>query len=137
MEEHIDVPARPLRPPHRRHAIRAVTQRTRVRAVNTVAESWVDMRADVEAINRGSGVRYGDTWLIDGRTYGVKQGDMTYPVSGPGLHQLSRRAYQALGVYNTFGVSPRAEEILDRMGVAETDRDMARRVWQAEAEGHG
>jgi hypothetical protein len=54
-----------------------------------------------------------------------------YPISGEGFHQLSRGAFKALGVYNQFGDSAQAAEILDRMGATPADREAALAAWRA------
>jgi hypothetical protein len=106
--------------------------RTRAKKENTVVESWVDLRADIDAINRGEARRQGDTWTVNGRTYRVEPGGTVYPLSGPGLHHLDRGAYRALGVYNAFGTTARAEAILDNMNTELSAREAARRLWQEE-----
>ena len=100
--------------------------------MNTVIESWVDVRADIDAINRGQGIRRGDTYEIHGRTYRLGPGGHTYPVSGAGFHQLDRQAFKALAIYNQFGSTPRAEAYLDQMNVSPEQPARALRAWQAE-----
>jgi hypothetical protein len=67
----------------------------------------------------------------DGRTYGVHDGTL-YPLSGPGFHQLSRGAFQALGVFNRFGNTPQAHTILERMkNVGPAEIEAALKAWSA------
>src|SRR5687767_13279006 len=66
------LPPRPARMPHRRHILAKVDQHTWAKAENTVIETWVDVRADIDAINRGDAVRRGETYEINGRQYQVK-----------------------------------------------------------------
>src|SRR5438067_1995807 len=105
-----------VRAPHPRHRLARVTQRSRAKPLNTVIASWVDVPADIIAINAGEANRRGDLYEIKGRTYGIEPSGTAYPVSGPGIRSLDRAAYRALGVYNRFGLTARAEQILNRMG---------------------
>jgi len=118
--------------PHPRHWLARVRQRTRVKNVNTVIESGVDVRGDIDAINRGEGIRRGNIYAVRGRVYGLHSDGHTYPVDGVGFHRLDRLAFRALGVYNTFGPSARAEEILDQMQLSADHREAGFRVWRAE-----
>jgi hypothetical protein len=128
-------PWRPVRTPHQRHFAARIRQSTRTKARNSVLESWVDVAADVEAINAGRAVRQSDRFVVNGRTYGVEPTGTLYPIAGPGVHRLSRGAFNALGVYNQFGRSPRAEEILELMRISAEERAQALRIWEAE-QGH-
>ena len=124
-------PEQPLHGPEaRRHSATRVRQKTWTRPLNTVYEPWVDVASDVAAINEGKATRVGQNWVVNGRTYGVHDGTL-YPIQGPGLHQLSNRAYKALGVFNQFGNTPRAAEILSKMGTSATDREAALLVYEA------
>lgn len=61
--------------------ITRVRRRTYADDRNSVAESWVDLRADIEAINRGEAVRDGNRFTINGRVYVSKGDGGSYPVS--------------------------------------------------------
>lgn len=75
--------------------------------------------------------RVGDTFEINGRTYGVHDGTL-FPMSGPGFHQLNRGAFQALGVLNKFGDTPQAHAILGRMkNVGPDEVAAAMKAWRA------
>jgi hypothetical protein len=100
--------------------------------MNSVVESWVDMDADVAAINRGQAVRAGDDYTVNGRTYRLKPDGTTFPVTGVGVHQLDRGAFRALGVYNVHGLTNVAERILDAMAMEPAAREAARRAYLAE-----
>src|SRR5262245_44530536 len=92
---HMDMtPPGPLRPPAARHYLFRVTPRTLAKGMNTVIEPGVDVTGDVAAVNAGQATRLGDTFVINGRTYGVHAGTL-YPISGPGFHQLNRGAFKA------------------------------------------
>ena len=132
MTDNPNLPPRPARAPHWRHRPAKVTQRSYAKERNAVIESWVDVQGDIDAINRGEGVRQGDIYVINGRTYRVKQTGVAYPISGPGIHPLGRGASKALGIYDIFGMTDRAEEILDAMEVRPEERAAARVIWQVE-----
>src|SRR5215216_5964472 len=124
------VPFPPARIPNRhRHDSTRVRQSTRRRRTNTVADVTVDMRADIDAINRGEAARVGDLWTIQGRAYRVGADGHSWPVSGPGFHTLDRRAFLALAVYNEHGLTDTAERLLDLEGVPGMARARGRRVW--------
>ena len=55
--------------------------------------------------------------LPNGRIYAQKSDGQLYPYSGPGVHALDRGAYNALGVYNKFGRTEKAEAILKSMNI--------------------
>jgi hypothetical protein len=128
----VNLPPRPLQMPRQRHVLVKVRQKTVAKPVNTVIESWVDVRADIDAINRGEGVRRGDLYEINGRTYRLGAGRHTWPITGPGFHRLTRAAFKALGIYNEFGNTPRAQGYLDDMHVSADQRAAALRAWQTE-----
>ncbi|MCB1057804.1 MAG: hypothetical protein KDD11_20070 [Acidobacteria bacterium] len=117
------------RTPASRHLAQRVSQNTLAKELNTVVEPGVDMAADVAAINAGRGLRSGETFLINGRTYGTHDG-VLFPISGPGFHQLSRPSFKALGVFNKFGNSSAATEILNNMGISTQERAAALKVWE-------
>jgi hypothetical protein len=124
------LPPRPAKRPHPRHWLTSGRQTT-AKPLNSVIEPWVNVDGDVAAINRGEAVRRGDQYAVNGRTYQLKPSGTLFPVSGDGIHTLRRGAFNALGVYNQFGLSAEAEEFLDRMKIAAAEREVARMVWQA------
>lgn len=99
-----------------------------------MVESWVDMRADIDAINRGDATRDGNRFSINGRLYVSKGDGGSFPVSGPGVHQLGRGAFKALGVYNELGMTDAAERQLDLQGIGPDERAAAARAWLAARE---
>jgi len=119
-----------LKFPGARHFIKKVTQKTVAKEKNTVIEPGVDVIGDVNAIRSGLATRVGETFVINGRTYGIHNGAI-HPISGPGFHQLELPAFKALGVYNKFGNSQRAAEILNNIGISEAARNAALPAWQA------
>lgn len=92
---------------------------------------WVNFGQDLAAILAGHAVRNGNRFRVNGREYMLEGGGRLYPVSGDGLVQLGRGAYQALGLYNDIGLTEMAETQLDLAKVREDERAMARAVWRA------
>ncbi|WP_146209657.1 hypothetical protein [Vitiosangium sp. GDMCC 1.1324] len=71
------------------------------------------------------------SYTVNGRTYGAHPNGTLYPMQGDGIHVLRRGAFKALGVYNRFGDTPRAAQILDSMGIGMNERAQALGVWRA------
>ncbi|RKZ38335.1 MAG: hypothetical protein DRR16_33690 [Candidatus Parabeggiatoa sp. nov. 3] len=84
----------------------------------------------MQAIRSGATPKIGDKFVVNGRTYGIHENGTLYPISGPGFHQLTRPQFKALGVYNKFGETARATQILDNMGLAQADRVAALNIWK-------
>jgi filamentous hemagglutinin len=120
-----------LNSPATRHYADKVTQSSVAKEVNTVVDrSVVDISADVAAIRAGQAQQIGDTFVVNGRTYGMHDGTL-YPMSGPGLYTLDRGGYKALGVLNKFGDTPQADMILKNMGVSAETKAAALEVFKA------
>lgn len=115
--------------PASRHVASNVNQNTAAKELNTVAEPWVNYVDDVAEINAGNVTMSGSNFSVNGRVY-AEHGGTLYPISGNGLHTLNRAAFKALGVYNKFGNTSRALEILNKMGISSTDRAAALNVWR-------
>ncbi|MDQ3252992.1 MAG: hypothetical protein M3R15_03640 [Acidobacteriota bacterium] len=128
---HGNMPSKPLKPPANRHYIAKVTEKSWTKAENTVIEPWVDVKADVAAVNAGEAIRTGNLFEINGRTYGVESNGTLYPISGSGFHSLDRKAYNALKLYRKFGDTLRVAEIPDNMGVDSAQREAALKAWKA------
>lgn len=107
-----------------------VDQRAVAKDRNTVIAPGVDVDGDVAAINQGLAENVGETFIVNGRIYGVHNHTL-YPISGPGFQQLSRPAFKALGVLNAFGNTERAQDILQRMGINQGAIEAALQAWQA------
>lgn len=124
-----------VRPPAGRHYAQQVDQRTLARDTNSVIEPRVDVKADIAAMKEGH-AQMGRTasgevsYTVNGRTYGVHPNGTLYPLRGDGIHTLDRGAFKALGVYNQFGNTPRAAQILDSMRIGPAERMNALDVWK-------
>ena len=130
------VPASPNPPvtrPAGRHSARTVKQGTVAKDVNTVIASDVPVAEDIAAINRGEATvgrtASGETsYTVNGRTYGSHPNGTLYPIEGNGFITLDRGGFKALGIYNEMGKTPRAESILDNMGISPEQRAMAQQA---------
>ena len=74
----------PLNPPAARHRVNKVKQNTVAKDKNSIVEPWVDVEADVAQINAGQAKRTGDTFSVNGRTYGHHNGTL-YPIQAKGF----------------------------------------------------
>jgi hypothetical protein len=123
-----------VRPPAPRHHANRVDQRTLAKDLNSVMEPRVDVSADIAAMKAGR-AQIGRTpngelsYSVNGRTYGAHSNGTLYPIQGDGIHVLDRGAFKALGVYNQFGDTSRAAQILDKMGIGAGQRAKALGVW--------
>jgi hypothetical protein len=118
-----------LRLPARRHfAERLTAHSVRHTDENTVIMPWVDVPADVQACQDGLARRAGNTFVVNGRTYGWEPTRRLYPREGDGFHRLSRGAYRALSLYNDGDLQMDPERMLDLERVPEADREIARRL---------
>jgi Pre-toxin TG len=125
------VPAtRSYRSPASRHTLKGVKQSTVAKASNTVIEPGVDVASDVAAINSGKVPMVNGQFTVNGRTYGMHDGTL-YPISGTGFIPLTRGAFKALGIFNEFGNTARAAEILAKMGLDADDIAAGLNAWKA------
>jgi|GEM_PF-1192974 len=124
------------RPPATRHHAQKVNQSTFAKDINSVVEPRIDVNTDAIAIREGHAI-IGRTsggevsYTVNGRTYGAHPNGTLYPIQGDGIHTLDRASFKALGVYNTFGNTPRAAEILKNMkGMDSAQQQKALSVWK-------
>lgn len=115
-------------PLNNRHSIRHVKQGGVKKAKNTVSEPRIDMKRDVERINNGEGVRDGNLFTVDGRTYELID-DHLVPHSGDGFHALSRGEFDALGVFNKLGDTPQSRAIAEKVAGSDGAKK-AYEVWK-------
>jgi hypothetical protein len=120
-----------MRVPEPRHRAARVNMRSKPQDLNTVAMPWVSFEEDRVAILAGQAVRQGNRFVVHSREYVLEGGGRLMPVAGPGLVQLGRGAYRALGLYNTLGLTEEAERQLDLELIVESEREAALRVWRA------
>ena len=120
-----------LKAPSKRHFATKVNQRTVAKRLNSVVDHTVDVASDVKMIRLGKAALVkGNFELANGRVYGQHNGTL-FPMGGPGVYQLSRGAFKALGVLNQLGTTPIAQEVLDRMGIQEEVLDQAMKIYRS------
>lgn len=118
-----------LRSPSSRHYLDKIDQKTVAKEWNTVIEPNVKVNEDLSAIRAGNVRLESDRFILpNGRIYGHHDGTL-YPISGPGFHRLDRGTFKALGVYNQFGNTNKANQILNNMGISAEIRE-ALNVWR-------
>ncbi|BCJ52514.1 hypothetical protein Asp14428_39890 [Actinoplanes sp. NBRC 14428] len=88
----------PLRPPNSRHNLDSIRPKNPAKDRNAVVLPGTDVAGDLADISAGRG-----TWRpevnryeVNGRTYAVEASGTVFPVSGPGLVNLSRSEYKVL-----------------------------------------
>jgi len=76
-----------------------------VKEKNTLYESWVDVAADIRAINAGEAIYDPATQqaTINGRIYGIHENGTSFPVSGPGFIPVDRRVAKVLRILKRHG----------------------------------
>ena len=133
-----DVPAKM---PHARHSLTGIHAGSFAKHRNSFTEPWVDVRADIDAINRGEGyfnARNRRTW-INGRIYGMHENGTTWPESGTGVIQINRGTFNALTIIQGYnGLNERSEhQIAHEKGITIEDRELAIRIWRSRQEALG
>lgn len=92
-----------------RHALGEVRHSAISKAVNTVADDWVPVHDEIDAIGRGDGSQVPDTkvmvndntyegvlYEIRNRRYVVQRDGHAYPFDGPGLYRMTEFEFQFL-----------------------------------------
>ena len=119
-----------LKSPNSRHYADKVNQKSVAKDENTVIDrKVVNIEQDVNAIRNGQAQVINGQYHINGRIYGQHDGTL-YPIRGNGFYPLDRGAYKALGVYNKFGNTPQAKQIMDNMQINSNSRQEALKVWE-------
>ncbi len=126
--------------PNSRHDIMRVSSRSRGEAENTMIEPWVDVDADLAAINTGLGLYDKETsrvW-VNGRLYGFYPHSGTvWPIEGEGLiptTQIQHFALRTLVRYN--GINERSErELTSNPDLTDADREHVYRLWRMREDG--
>jgi hypothetical protein len=114
--------------PNGRHYAKSVKQGSTTKEKNTVIMPGVDVAADVTAINSGSVKKVDDKFTVNGRTYGHHDG-ILFPIEGKGFYLLGRGAFNALGVYNDFKNTAKADQILTSMKIDPDEKKLALKIW--------
>ncbi|MGN6033035.1 MAG: hypothetical protein ACTHQE_15390 [Thermomicrobiales bacterium] len=137
-------PRNPVRRVANRHMIATIVWEDRAERGdrNTMIEPWVDVRGDLDAINRGEGFCHhasGRIW-INGRLYGTHTDRRTgtiFPISGDGLITITSAQHFAVRTFARYnGITPGAEYELEcNKNISGEDIDVARRIWNIRIEG--
>lgn len=114
--------------PNSRHYAKSVKQGSTTKEKNTVIMPGIDVAADVAAINSGAVKKIDDKFTVNGRTYGHHDGTL-FPIEGKGFYLLGRGAFNALGVYNDFKNTAKAEQILTSMKIEPDEKKLALKIW--------
>lgn len=89
--------------PYVRHFADKIATSSTAKGTTTIVDrSVVNVSADVTAIRSGKAQKIGDTYVIDGRTYGIHDGTI-FPMAGEGFYTFDRGAYKAYGFLNEYG----------------------------------
>jgi hypothetical protein len=88
----------PLKPPNNRHNLNSIRPSSPSKQNNTIVLPGTDVAKDLEDIAAGRAKWDGDinSYQVNGRSYGVESTGTVYPISGPGLVNLSRSEYKIL-----------------------------------------
>ena len=117
--------------PAKRHYASKINQRTVAKRLNSVVDNTVDVASDVSSIRSGKANQIEGTFVLsNGRVYGQHNG-ILFPISGPGIYQLDRGSFKALGVLNQFGNTSKAGDILNKMGINEKTLNQALAVYNS------
>jgi len=107
-----------------------------------VIEPWVDVQADIDAINRGEAIvdREKATAWTAGRLYGFHTDSGTsYPISGEGFIAMDQKQYSAFKqIIENNGLGPRSEVFLaNSRHLTDEDRELVRRLWRIREQERG
>jgi hypothetical protein len=88
----------PLKPPNNRHNLDSIRPKNPAKEKNTIVLPGTDVAADLADISAGRGTWNAETnrYEVNSRTYVVESTGTVFPVSGPGLVNLSRSEYKVL-----------------------------------------
>ena len=85
-----------MKQPNQRHFGSRVKMSSTAKNKNTVIEPNVNVQQDIKDLLAGKGTRQGENFSINGRQYHLENSGTLAPVSGQGLHSMSRMEYKAL-----------------------------------------
>ncbi|MBA2469803.1 MAG: hypothetical protein H0V37_10400 [Chloroflexia bacterium] len=126
--------------PHDRHRLTSFRSGSHRKAQNSLIEPWVDVRADLDAMNNGDGIYDPTTrrvW-VNGRLYGMHENGTTFPIEGDGIIPVNRATYKALTIMRRYnGVNePSRYEIARDTAIGLADRNEAVRIWELREKAH-
>jgi len=126
-----NTPKQPLETMSPRHSLLALRGPSKGNTTLVPPSVMASLRADIAAINRGEGVKQGNRFTINGRTYVQKDGGTFYPAVGPGLiGPLDRGTHNALLVMKAHGgLTEAARFRLEKEGTSDDQLHLAERIW--------
>lgn len=116
-------------PVQKRHDIMKISGKSPTKNKNTVIMPDVDVEKDIEEIKKGNYVKSGAYYEVNQRKYGVHNTSF-YPVEGEGLVLLDRGGYDAFKKYIELGDNPKVDQIFDKMGITEDNRQVGKKLWR-------
>ena len=120
-----------MKMPNKRHFGARVKMSSTAKNQNTVIEPNINVQKDIEDLLAGNGKREGQNFIVNDRKYQLEDSGALVPVSGPGLHAMSRMEYKALGVLNDHGNTSQASSILDSLtDLTPEERQRAYDIWE-------
>lgn len=126
-----------IKAPADRHYLNRLRLKSPSKDLTTIILPGTDVAGDLAAIRDGRAIVEGDTFTVNGRTYGRKSNGTLYPISGEGfLGPVGRNVFKALIAYRRYnGVNESAEfEISQQAFISDEDRETARRLWRLREE---
>lgn len=128
---------REFSPPADRHYPNRLRLKSPPKEQTTIIAPGTDVAGDLAAIRDGRATTDGNTYTINGRTYGRKSNGTMYPISGEGfIGPVGRSVFKALIAYRRYnGINDQAEfEISKQAFISSEDREIARRIWRLREE---
>ena len=127
-----------VRRPHPRHVLMSISANHKPQKANSIILPHVDVRGDIDAINRGRR-QFDPTTrqvVVRGRVYGMHDDGRTFPIRGDGIVELSRGAFRALTILRAYnGPNDAADYRMSReLDITDEDRLIAIRLWHIRTE---
>ncbi|MGN6030446.1 MAG: hypothetical protein ACTHQE_02165 [Thermomicrobiales bacterium] len=125
------MPKQPLETMSPRHSLGSLRGPSKGNTTLVPPSMMPALREDIAAINRGEGVKQGNRFTINGRTYVQKDGGTFYPADGPGfIGPLDRGTHNALMVMKVHGgLTEAARFRLAKEGTLEEQLQLAEHIW--------
>ena len=140
-ERRANSPSVEIRAPADRHFITRFRKDSPSKRITTLIEPWVDVQGDIALIREGMATRSfvegAERYTVRGRTWQVKHpGGTLFPVAGDGFIVVDQSVTVAMRAYARYnGSNDQSEFFLDRQGVSDQARHVARRLWSLREQG--
>lgn len=122
-----------VRPPDDRRYPNRLRLKSPPKELTTIIIPGTDIAGDLTAIRNGQAIIEGNTYTVNGRTYGRKSNGALYPIAGEGfIGPVGRNVFKALIAYRRYnGVNDQSEfEIGKQEFISGEDREVAWRIWR-------